>query len=105
MLIPLTKWKGIYPKVLWKVEVCETNVWIRFHDQALAMKKYLSKKLHGNYFVCCIIATKIFKSKQKKNNLHSRDLTNFCILSILLIKTQVAKTKEIIKIDGCNVIL
>jgi hypothetical protein len=37
--------------------------------------------------------------------LHSRDLTNFCILKVLLIKTQVAKTKEIIKLDGCNVII
>jgi hypothetical protein len=43
--------------------------------------------------------------ESKENNLHSRDLTNFFILSILLIKTQVAKTKEIIKIDGCNVII
>ncbi len=65
MVVPLTKWKGTYLKVLWKVEVCETNVWIRFHDQALATKKYLSKNLHGNSFVCCVIATKIFKSKQK----------------------------------------
>lgn len=104
MVVTLTKWKGIYPKVLWKVEVCETNVWIRFHDQALATKKYLSNNLHGNSFVCCISVTKIFKSK-RKNNLHSRDLTKFCILIILLIKTQVAKTKEIIKIDGCNVII